>query len=176
LMSKNLAAESQPSREECSFRAEGLGLVDDGSVEIEGQGCSSHGRLWKKATIMLGQPTPVGGRRSGSVGRRAPRRRSPKGAKEYSPRRKPWVSERMRKAPKGRQITPDVSQGQAQKWGTEPVGVGAAASYAPSGLANIALGTHGLRRGLQSFAASRLESPDLFHLLSVRRATTRGDS
>ena len=58
LMSKNLAAESQPSREECSFLTEGLGLVDDGSVEIEGQGCSSQGRLWKKA--MLGYCVPEG--------------------------------------------------------------------------------------------------------------------
>jgi hypothetical protein len=33
-------------------------------------------------------------------------------------------------------------------------------SFAPSGLGDICLRTHGLRRGLHSFAASRLESRD----------------
>jgi hypothetical protein len=46
-------------------------------------------------------------------------------------------------------------------------------SFAPLGLALVPLSTHGLRRGLHSFAAPRLHSVSLVHLSDDHRAMTQ---
>src|ERR1039458_5600555 len=46
-------------------------------------------------------------------------------------------------------------------------------SFAPSGLAQLRLATHGLRRGLHSYAASRLDAVSLIHFSDDHRAMTQ---
>ncbi len=74
-------------------------------------------------------------------------RSSREAAQECSPRRKPWVESRLTKrAPTGRKRC--LVQ--------QPVAYSSSVSSAPSGLGCSLTFTHGLRRGLHSFAASRL--------------------
>jgi hypothetical protein len=49
-------------------------------------------------------------------------------------------------------------------------------SFAPPGLGHLPLGTHGLRRGLHSYAALRLNSASLGHSSDGHRAMTKTSS
>jgi hypothetical protein len=128
--------------------------------------CRERG-LWLVAS---GQWLVVSGQyRSASCGCAARERgseRSREAALERSPRRKPWVGLKGRRAPTGRKNLPHTSakhpatyfSPHARRRSSSRSSPQDFVSIAPSGLVGFCSLTHGLRRGLHSSAAPRLGS------------------